>query len=105
MDVRPARGLAYVRVGLKGRNDGFDVAGRKRALVLADDIELLEVGVWLQHGRAVGVPACQRPGAVVDAQLDDARVLVAVSRIAIGSSTRHWSPSSVSTVCSIRAVA
>jgi hypothetical protein len=48
------------------------------ALVLADDVGLMDVGVGLQQRRAVGVSACQRPRAVVDAQLDDARVLVAV---------------------------
>ena len=52
--------------------------GRKCALVLADDVGLLEIGVWLQQRRAVGVSACQWPRAVVDAQFDDAPVLVTV---------------------------
>ena len=51
MDVAPARGLAYVGVGLEGRDSGLGVAGRERALVLADDVGLVDVGVRLQHGR------------------------------------------------------
>jgi hypothetical protein len=54
MDVRPAGGLADVRVGLKGGHGGFDVARRERALILADDVGLVEVGVGLQQRQEVG---------------------------------------------------
>src|SRR5450755_1829344 len=80
MDVRPAGRLADVRVGLERRRGGLRVTGRERTLVFADDVEvgLVDVGVWLQQRRADGVASGQWPGAEVDAQLDDARVVVTV---------------------------
>jgi hypothetical protein len=50
MDVRRAGGLADVRVGLEGADGRSDVAGRKRALVLADDVGRPEVAIGLQYG-------------------------------------------------------
>jgi hypothetical protein len=70
--------LAHVAVRLERGEDRFDVARREGALILADDVGLVEVGVWLEQRWAVRVAAGQRPGAEVQAQLDDALVLVAV---------------------------
>ena len=61
MDMPPTGGFANVGVGLECRHGGLDVAGRQRALVLADDVGLVEAGVRLQERRAVGMPARQRP--------------------------------------------
>jgi hypothetical protein len=101
MDVRAAGGLAQ-RVGLEDRDGGLHVAGGKRALVVAEEVGRVEVRVWLQQRWAVGVSACQRPIAPVEAELDDARAFSSRSAAtATGSSTRPWSPSSASTVSSI----
>jgi hypothetical protein len=78
VEVGVAGRLAHVVVRLDRGGDRFDVAGRKGALILADDVGLVEVEVRLEQRRAVRVAAGQRPGTEVQAQLDDARVLVAV---------------------------
>src|SRR6516162_8630165 len=80
MDVRTARGLTDVGVGLESRYRGFGIAGRQGTLVVADDIRLAEARVRLEQWGPVVVLARQRPHAPVDPQLDDAPVIVAVSR-------------------------
>jgi hypothetical protein len=78
VDVLTAGRLAHVPVRLERRDGRFDIAGREGALVLADDVAVLEAGVGLQQRRPARVRAGQRPGAEVHAQLEDAGVLVAV---------------------------
>jgi hypothetical protein len=50
MYVPRAGGLADVGVRLEGRQRGFGVAGRERALIFADEVGLVDVGVWLRSG-------------------------------------------------------
>jgi hypothetical protein len=78
VDVGVARGLAQRAVRLERGEDRVGVAGRERPVVLADDAGRAEAGVGLEQWRAVRVAAVQRPRAEVEAQLDDALVLVAV---------------------------
>ena len=66
MDVRPARGLADVGVGLERRHGGGGVTRRERALVPAHDAGHLGVRILLQQRRTDGVAAGQRPTAEVD---------------------------------------
>src|SRR5215216_181613 len=78
VDVAIAGGLAHVPVGLERGEDRLEVAGRERALILADDVRLGEVEGRLKQRRTVRVAAGQRPGAEVQAQLEDALVLLVV---------------------------
>src|SRR5215207_6262309 len=78
VDVAVAGGLAYVPVRLERGENRFDVAGRQGALILADDVGLVQVEGRLEERRAVRVAAGQRPGAEVQAQLDDALVRIVV---------------------------
>src|SRR2546423_1650664 len=68
------RGLSGVAAGLERGQDRIEVAGSKRALVVADDVRLAQLRVRLEHWRAVRVPARQRPAAVVDPHLFDQSV-------------------------------
>src|SRR6516165_10849018 len=78
MDVRPASRLAEVPVRLESGDGGLGVPGRKSTLVLADDVGLVHIGIWLQDRWAVEVAAGQCPPVVVKAQLDDAGVVASV---------------------------
>ena len=80
VDVGVARRLAQRAVRLERGEDGVDVAGGERALVVADHVGQGEVVDRLEQRRAVRVAAGQRPGGEVQPQLDDALVLVVVGR-------------------------
>ena len=62
VDVAVAGGLAHVPVRLERCEDRFHVAGRERALILADHVGLVNVEGGLEQRRAVLVAAGQRPG-------------------------------------------
>ena len=64
-----AGGLSGVATGFERGQDRVEVAAGERALVVADCVRLAQLWVRLEHGRAVRVPACQRPIAVVDPHL------------------------------------
>ena len=91
VDVRPARGLTHDGVRLEAGHDRVGVTGGQRLLVLADDAVQAQVVILLQHRRPVLVAAAQWPGAVVDPQLADAGVSVAVG----GDGHRQLDPSVV----------
>ena len=75
---RRAGRLVHLSVRLERGDARFDVAGRERAQVLADDVGLAHVGVGLEQRRAARVAAGQRPAAEVQPQLDDPLVLLVV---------------------------
>jgi hypothetical protein len=98
VDVSTPCRLAHVTVRLERCHGRLDVAGRECALVIADDAAFVEIGVGLQQRWADRVAAGQRPGAEVDAQLDDASVHIAVGGEAKGSPMRSRAGGGVSAV-------
>ena len=73
-----ARGLADVAVRFERLHHRVDVAGRERAVKLADDVGRVQVRVWLEQRRPDSAHTGQGPPAVVDAQLGHPRLRVEV---------------------------
>ena len=78
VDVLAAGGFAGVAVGLERRRDRVHVARCQRALVLGHDTLRAQIRIALQHGGAVQMAARERPDAVVDPELCESPVGLAV---------------------------
>jgi len=92
-DVLSVGRLPYVPVRIERRDGRFDIAGREGALVVANDVGLLDAGVGLQQRRPGRVRASQRPGLKYTRS---SRIRASSSRSAAsakGSSMRPSSPS------------